>query len=433
MKGTWEKNIKNKIDNHKAVVPPEVWINLSKIMGKPSIRERAKGKMVLRWMAAACLLACVTGSLIMWLGRQKDTMTLTLKNQNEMAKAPKHTGMAKVIASTDMAKTTNVYSKPILSTRRSWQAGRQKCTTSDSETTPHLISAATAKHDTRQAEIASQSETRLSSFSTKDSNATTEETNKDIKKPTSYTNNDFDMDNQLAKTSNPHDFQRQIKYDARRALQVQVSFANGLYASNVNTMSMPASAAGMLSTYSIGEMQPRTLKLTSMGSQQLIEEKTSHHIPISLGMQISYPLSERWYLSSGVNYTMLNSDIKTKTAGTSHSYRRRLDYIGIPIDLQIRLTKSAPLQIYLLGGAQTDWNIIAKNNNRHAEHPQAKDRMQLSVHAAIGIQSEITPQMSIYAEPRISYYINNHSGVNTIYKQHPITPGLNIGMRYDIK
>lgn len=56
--------------------------------------------------------------------------------------------------------------------------------------------------------------------------------------------------------------------------------------------------------------------------------------------------------------------------------------------------------------------------------------MQWSVNAAAGIQLNIVNSLSLYAEPGISYYFNDGSAIQTIYKEKPLNFNLNFGIRF---
>ena len=61
------------------------------------------------------------------------------------------------------------------------------------------------------------------------------------------------------------------------------------------------------------------------------------------------------------------------------------------------------------------------------------DRTQFSVQAAADAQLNIIPQAGIYVEPGVTWYPNNGSQVDNVFKDRPLQPTLQFGLRYTIK
>jgi len=76
----------------------------------------------------------------------------------------------------------------------------------------------------------------------------------------------------------------------------------------------------------------------------------------------------------------------------------------------------------------TDNTMVKTEESRIREH-----RPQLSVNAAVGVQYDIVKRIGVFAEPGVGYYFNNHSGVNTIYKDKPFCFNLSVGLRFNIE
>lgn len=56
--------------------------------------------------------------------------------------------------------------------------------------------------------------------------------------------------------------------------------------------------------------------------------------------------------------------------------------------------------------------------------------LQWSVNVATGVQYNFSSLIGVYAEPGISYYFDNNSPVETIYKDKPLNFNLNVGVRF---
>ena len=159
------------------------------------------------------------------------------------------------------------------------------------------------------------------------------------------------------------------------------------------------------------------------------EERQNHDQPISFGLSLSYPLTNRLSLSTGVVYTKLNSDFVTIMPTNQIHRHQSLHYMGIPLTLHFRLWQWRGLSAYLSAGAQADWNIKATSNTDGVDQTITKDRMQWSAGGSLGLQYNPLPQLGIYAEPGIRHYFDNGSTVSNFFKDKPTSFNLQIGLR----
>lgn len=160
------------------------------------------------------------------------------------------------------------------------------------------------------------------------------------------------------------------------------------------------------------------------------EERESHDQPISFGLTVSYPLTNRLSIGTGVVYTKLNSNFMTVMQDYQIHRHQTLHYVGIPLNLQYTLWKWHGLNTYLSAGGQADWNVKAKTNTDGVDQVMSKDRMQWSIGGSLGVQYNILPQLGVYAEPGIRYYFDNGSDVSNFFKDKPTDFHLELGLRF---
>lgn len=162
------------------------------------------------------------------------------------------------------------------------------------------------------------------------------------------------------------------------------------------------------------------------------EERQKHHQPIAFGLSVSYPLSTKWLLSTGVTYTRLHSDFASIINGTSISQEQTLHYLGIPLNVQYRLFHLGGLNVYLSGGAEADYNIKARLESMGVTQHIDRDRWQFSVQGGVGVQYDVLPQLGIYVEPGVKYYFDNGSRLRNFFKDRPTSLNLQLGLRLNI-
>lgn len=162
------------------------------------------------------------------------------------------------------------------------------------------------------------------------------------------------------------------------------------------------------------------------------EERQKHYQPLSFGLSVGYPLTPRLSLSTGLVYTRLRSDFTCVMSDVSITRRQTLYYLGIPLNAQYHLWHWGHLNVYLSAGAEADYNIKVKSVSMGVEQEIARDRWQLSVQGAAGLQYDVLPQLGLYAEPGVKYYFDNGSHVINFFKDKPLNLNLQVGLRLNI-
>lgn len=138
-----------------------------------------------------------------------------------------------------------------------------------------------------------------------------------------------------------------------------------------------------------------------------------HHLPMRLGLSLHYQLNDALALQSGINYTYLYSESIT------HIDNQHLHYLGIPIGLSWQLWKTNGFSFYLSGSA-----MLEKCLN---EKP-----WQWSLGAAAGAEYSFTSHVGVYLQPSLSYYFNDGTSFEHYYKEHPLAPSIEFGLRLHV-
>lgn len=174
-----------------------------------------------------------------------------------------------------------------------------------------------------------------------------------------------------------------------------------------------------------------------------IETKTEyeHHLPIRIGLSVAYALTDRLSISSGLTYTRLASDIKDASRESKYIGEQRLHYVGIPVNVSYKVASSRWISLYGTAGVlaekcvsgTTDEGYVENNTMKYTNtHDISSKPLQMSVNAGVGIQFDFIDNVGIYAEPGLSYYFDDGSALQTIYKEKPLNFNLNVGVRFKL-
>lgn len=172
-----------------------------------------------------------------------------------------------------------------------------------------------------------------------------------------------------------------------------------------------------------------------------VKTEYKHRLPVRVGLNVAYRLTDRLSVESGVSYTRLSSDMKDGTKNNYSSSSQKLDYIGVPLNVKYRAFGYRRLNVYAsaglltekcVSGKTTHEYVISGEKKKHETEDVAAKPWQLSVNAALGAQLDVLRNVGVYVEPGVSYYFDDRSPLSTIYKEKPLNFNLNLGVRYTI-
>lgn len=237
------------------------------------------------------------------------------------------------------------------------------------------------------------------------------------------------------------------KSDKSSGFSVGVGAGNTPY-SSLNTFDGMGSFVARSAYYTSSDLSMSPINNNGLAYSQVLLENAiqapqttvKHHIPVTVGLTVAWQFHEDWALETGLNYTLLSSDIHSG----SKSYveeTQKLHYIGIPLKLHRSIWKNNWLSVYASAGGVMEKCVsgnletvtVTNGGNRTSENTSLDvDPLQWSVTAAAGAQVNFTSRFGLYLEPGIAYYFDDHSGVETIRKEHPFNFNLQLGLRFNV-
>ena len=173
-----------------------------------------------------------------------------------------------------------------------------------------------------------------------------------------------------------------------------------------------------------------------------VKTEYKHHLPVRFGLNAAYQLTNRLAIESGLTYTRLSSDMSEGTNENRITGSQQLDYVGIPLNMRYKALAYRPFSLYMsagllaeqcVSGHHTKDYIISGKSRKTDKETITTRPLQMSVNASIGLQLDILHNIGIYAEPGISYYFDDKSSLNTIYKEKNLNFNLNVGLRYTLE
>lgn len=184
------------------------------------------------------------------------------------------------------------------------------------------------------------------------------------------------------------------------------------------------------------------LDMSSVNRDEETKTEYEHHLPIRIGLSVAYALTDRLSISSGLTYTRLSSDIKDASRESKYIGEQRLHYVGIPVNVSYKVASSRWISLYGTAGVlaekcvsgTTDEGYVENNTMKYTNTQDISSKpLQMSVNAGVGIQFDFIDNVGIYAEPGLSYYFDDGSALQTIYKEKPLNFNLNVGVRFKLE
>lgn len=430
MKTNWQKDIHDRLGSYEKDAPEGLWEGVSRELPKLNdggmLTHKPQRKAVFRMWRVAGVAAAASVALVIgysFLGNDvQDNINIptnTTKHPNMLASSQKPLGNEPTGVSADQ--TTHSADNLL---------AEQPTLAKTSTEQPKLASAST-----EQPTLASASmETDVKEISSKEENKQTE--TKPAKREDSYVlpqnpDNNFLAFNDMT--------ERRGDEDAPSRWSVSTGAMGGLGASGTTTAygdHLVFSSPGVVDTKDSPMLDMNTINRD-------IETKTEyeHHLPIRIGLSVAYALTDWMSISSGLTYTRLASDIKDASRESKYIGEQRLHYVGIPVNVSYKVASSRWISLYGTAGVlaekcvsgTTDEGYVENNTMKYTNtHDISSKPLQMSVNAGVGIQFDFIDNVGIYAEPGLSYYFDDGSALQTIYKEKPLNFNLNVGVRFKL-
>lgn len=425
MKTNWQKDIHDRLGSYEKDAPEGLWEGISRGMPKLNdggmLTHKPQRKAVFRMWRVAGVAAAASVALVIgysFLGNDvQDNINIptnTTKHPNMLASNKKPLGNEPTGVSAEQA----THSEDNLLS--------EQPTLAKAFTEQPTLASASMEPDVK--EISSKEE------NSKEENKQTEV--KPAKREDSYVL-PHNPDNNLLAFNDMTE--RRGDEDAPSRWSVSTGAMGGLGASGTTTAygdHLVLSSPGVADTKDSPMLDMNTINRD-------IETKTEydHHLPIRIGLSVAYALTDRLSISSGLTYTRLASDIKDASRESKYIGEQRLHYVGIPVNVSYKVASSRWISLYGTAGVlaekcvsgTTDEGYVENNTMKYTNTQDISSKpLQMSVNAGVGIQFDFIDNVGIYAEPGLSYYFDDGSALQTIYKEKPLNFNLNVGVRFKL-
>lgn len=169
-----------------------------------------------------------------------------------------------------------------------------------------------------------------------------------------------------------------------------------------------------------------------------IVEGEHHDKPITLSIAVNKNIGKRWSLETGLQYSYLKSYFILGTGSYRVDKEQKLHYLGVPFKLSYQLMKFKRLSTYGSVGTsilipiygKTDADYIVGDKSAYTTDWKLTFPIQWSVNTNIGIQYQFAPNLNLFIEPTMNWYIPNGSCIKNAWTERPFTFTVPFGIRF---
>lgn len=173
------------------------------------------------------------------------------------------------------------------------------------------------------------------------------------------------------------------------------------------------------------------------GTDKIIR-KSHHYMPINFSLALKYRLNNRFALETGLTYSRLKSEFEMGSNGNTINEQQTIHYLGIPVKGIYNIYNRKMWSLYGSLGLSIEIPVHSPLNTSYYLHGILEATEKSTIHApwqwsvgtGLGVQYNFTPNIGLFAEPSLQYFIPTGNSIETYRTEHPFNFTLPIGIRF---
>ncbi len=181
---------------------------------------------------------------------------------------------------------------------------------------------------------------------------------------------------------------------------------------------------------------------SNLSASQIRSYAPVYHYPISLGLSVQLPLTNRLAIHSGLDYTCLFAQTNgSREDASSWTLNQVLHYVGVPLDLVWTALDRSNWRLYtsLGGGLEkalcgVQYSTVYTPDNKKLSSEtttQPVYGVQPYVAASLGVAYRLASRWQLYLEPGLHYYFDADQPLS-VRTKNPLILNIGAGIRFDI-
>lgn len=166
------------------------------------------------------------------------------------------------------------------------------------------------------------------------------------------------------------------------------------------------------------------------------KSQSSFGIPVIIGLGVKFPINDVLSIGTGLDYSILTRTFEGRYVDGSivkdGDFNHTLQYIGIPVDLSLKLLTKDDITLYSTVGAEAEYAFYNKYRLLGTDTVVGEkvDGLQWSVGGGLGLEFNVSGHFGIFAEPSVKYYFDCDQP-KSIRTDKPFQMILRLGARFE--
>lgn len=153
-----------------------------------------------------------------------------------------------------------------------------------------------------------------------------------------------------------------------------------------------------------------------------------HSLPLTFGINVSYPISDRLGLTSGIELSSYRSKFTFPTDGTVVA-SQTARYLGIPLKIEWTALSDGRFSAWLGAGGKVDRCVFA----RYGDKTVRDNRFNWSAIADVSVQYAISDNVGIFIAPEVSWFFKQENPALLTYRtENPLMFTIGAGLRFSL-
>lgn len=158
--------------------------------------------------------------------------------------------------------------------------------------------------------------------------------------------------------------------------------------------------------------------------------------PVSVGMLFRLKTAKNISFESGLVYSYLLTTMSRENSWSDARAELNLHYLGIPLNAVVSLYEEGKWSIYCSGGLMFEKGLWSFYKQEVYQGPatitttasKSIDGLQWSLNASLGLSYNVTPDVSLFFDPKLSWYADNNQPFS-VRTHMPLLIGIQAGIR----
>ena len=164
--------------------------------------------------------------------------------------------------------------------------------------------------------------------------------------------------------------------------------------------------------------------VSTSGTSSVVEY--SHTIPITFGLDVSYPINCHFLLTSGAEFSYYKTLCNSSTNG---SETQVAGYLGIPLRIDYSFWNTKNMSAWVGAGGKVDRLVYGRIGSRRVND----NTLNWSLVGNMGIQYNLSEGVGLFLAPEVSYYFKPANPVLQTYRTaNPFVFSVGAGLRFSL-